>query len=104
MRLPKLYGRCSHVPHRQTDPAAIPLDIVLDDGIILVINKQPHMPVQPTRADPLRNILVCMPVLLLCPQSAIHARSRHADPSLDRVPHLGHRLDKDTSGLLLVLC
>jgi 23S rRNA-/tRNA-specific pseudouridylate synthase len=33
----------------------------------------------------------------------VQARYRDVDATIDRVPHLAHRLDQDTSGLLLVL-
>lgn len=35
--------------------------------------------------------------------AALHARFRTDDPATDRVPHLAHRLDMDTSGVLLTL-
>lgn len=33
----------------------------------------------------------------------LHARYRHEDPKRDVVPRLGHRLDRDTSGVVLVV-
>ena len=74
------------------DASTIPLDRLVDDGVVLAINKQPGVPVQPRADTDFNNIL-----------SALHARYRSADTAVDKVPHLAHRLDVDTSGMLLVL-
>lgn len=75
----------------QTDwqPQAIPLDIVYEDGAILVVNKPAGMVVHPAAGNPdgtLVNALL------------------HYAPELEQVARGGiiHRLDKDTSGLLVV--
>lgn len=70
-------------------PESLPLDIVHEDAALLVINKPPGLVVHPgagNRAHTLQNALLAH------------------DPSLSRVPRAGlvHRLDKDTSGLLVV--
>jgi len=74
------------------DPRAIPLRILLEDDEVLVLDKQPGVLVHPVgkaRFNTLTN--------------ALHARYRDlADPSRDVVPRLVHRLDKGTSGVLLV--
>lgn len=67
----------------------IPLDVVYQDPVMLVINKPPGMVVHPgagNRAGTLVNALL------------------HQAPELAAVPRAGvvHRLDKDTSGLLVV--
>lgn len=67
----------------------IPIDIVHEDEDILVINKQPGLVVHPAAGNwsgTLLNALV------------------HHDSSLKTVPRAGivHRLDKDTSGLMVV--
>jgi len=67
------------------------LEIVHEDGHILALAKPPGVvchPVGKVRYNTLVN--------------ALHVRYRHADPALDRVPRLCHRLDKETSGLILV--
>lgn len=74
------------------DPMEIPLKPLVDDGVIFVIDKQPGLPVQPTTENQMANVL-----------SAMHARYRNEDPQLDRVPHLAHRIDIDTSGVLLMM-
>eukprot|EP00041_Stephanoeca_diplocostata_P017907 m.369640 g.369640 ORF g.369640 m.369640 type:complete len:455 (-) comp20853_c0_seq9:1310-2674(-) len=80
------------VPDGLADPHAIPLQILHDDGVLLGINKHAGCAVQPKTENDMDNIL-----------SALHARYRTDDPSTDRVPHLAHRLDMDTSGVLLAL-
>src|SRR5579863_663349 len=68
---------------------ALPLDIVYQDGALLVLNKPAGLVVHPgagNRSHTLQNALLAH------------------DPALARVPRAGlvHRLDKETSGLLIV--
>ncbi len=68
---------------------AIPLEIVHQDAALLVVNKPPGLVVHPAAGNPdgtLQNALLFL------------------DPELARLPRAGivHRLDKDTSGLLVV--
>jgi 23S rRNA pseudouridine1911/1915/1917 synthase len=74
------------------DPEALPLDIVFEDDDLLVVNKPPGLVVHPGaghRQGTLLNALVHH-----CPElKDIGEVSR---------PGLVHRLDKDTSGLLVV--
>lgn len=67
----------------------IALDVVHEDGALLVINKPPGMVVHPGAGNPEGTLL--------------NAVMHHA-PALEAVPRAGivHRLDKDTSGLLVV--
>ena len=67
----------------------IPLDIVHEDAALLVVNKPPGMVVHPGAGNPEGTLL--------------NAVMHHA-PALETVPRAGivHRLDKDTSGLLVV--
>jgi 23S rRNA pseudouridine1911/1915/1917 synthase len=70
-------------------PEAIALDVVYEDEAILVIDKPAGLVVHPgsgNRSGTLQNALL------------------HHDPALERVPRAGivHRLDKDTSGLMVV--
>jgi len=67
----------------------MPLDIIHEDAALLVLNKPPGLVVHPgagNREHTLQNALLAY------------------DPGLARVPRAGlvHRLDKDTSGLLMV--
>ncbi|MCP4992416.1 MAG: 23S rRNA pseudouridine(1911/1915/1917) synthase RluD [Gammaproteobacteria bacterium] len=70
-------------------PQDIPLDIVFEDGDLLVVNKSVGLVVHPAAGNPdgtLQNALL------------------HHDPELIHLPRAGivHRLDKETSGLLVV--
>ena len=70
-------------------PQAIPLDILYQDSELMIIDKPPGLVVHPAAGNPdgtLQNALL------------------HHDPELARLPRAGivHRLDKDTSGLLVV--
>ena len=72
-----------------TLPEDIPLDVVYEDAALLVVNKPAGLVVHPGSGNPrgtLQNALL-----------------RHA-PETANVPRSGivHRLDKDTSGLLVV--
>ncbi len=68
---------------------ALPLQIVHEDSELLVINKPPGLVVHPGAGNPEGTLL--------------NALIAHA-PGLSRLPRAGivHRLDKDTSGLLVV--
>lgn len=84
---------CVQLPRQNTDavPAAeaIALAVVYQDADLLVVNKPPGLVVHPGAGNPAGTL---MNALL------------HHDPGLADVPRAGivHRLDKDTSGLLLV--
>ena len=87
-------GESATVEARQSDETKIaaeelPLDIVHQDATLIVINKPPGVVVHPgagNREHTLQNALLAH------------------DPKLRRVPRAGlvHRIDKDTSGLLVV--
>lgn len=75
--------------HSGTQPEAIELDVLVDDPAFLVVNKPPGLVVHPGSGNPdgtLVNALL------------------HFDPDLAPLPRAGlvHRLDKDTSGCLLI--
>ncbi|OGI48596.1 MAG: hypothetical protein A2151_02590 [Candidatus Muproteobacteria bacterium RBG_16_65_34] len=78
-------------PPKETDwlPQPIALDIVYEDDELLVVNKPPGLVVHPGAGNPEGTLL--------------NALLHHA-PQLARLPRAGivHRLDKDTSGLLVV--
>lgn len=67
----------------------IPLDVVFEDEHILVINKAPGLVVHPGAGNPSGTLL--------------NALLAHA-PEVTHIPRAGivHRLDKDTSGLMVV--
>jgi 23S rRNA pseudouridine1911/1915/1917 synthase len=70
-------------------PQAIALDLVYEDAQLIVVAKPPGLVVHPGAGNPDRTL-----------QNALLAH----DPSLAALPRAGlvHRLDKDTSGLLVV--
>ena len=70
-------------------PQAIPLDVVHEDAHVLVLDKPPGLVVHPGAGNPHGTL-----------QNALLAH----DPRLATLPRAGivHRLDKDTSGLLVV--
>jgi 23S rRNA pseudouridine1911/1915/1917 synthase len=77
-------------PLGECRPQAIPLSIVYEDDQLIVIDKPSGLVVHPAAGNPdgtLQNALL------------------HHAPELDRLPRSGivHRLDKDTTGLLVVV-
>ena len=74
-------------------PQDIPLDIVYEDGDVLVINKSKGMVVHPAPGNP--------------DGTVVNAVLYHCGSSLSGIggafrPGIVHRIDKDTSGLLIV--
>ena len=72
-------------------PEAIPLDIVYEDQALLVVNKPAGMVVHPAPGHPGGTLVNA--VLAHCPELAGGEDDR---------PGIVHRLDRDTSGLILV--
>jgi len=70
-------------------PEAIPLDVVYEDGDFLVLNKQPGLPVHPSKGHPFGTIL----------NGVVHYMQQKGEEYL---PRMVNRLDLDTSGLLVV--
>ncbi len=70
-------------------PEAIDLDIVFEDDHLLVLDKPAGLVVHPGAGNPAGTLLNAL---------------LHHDPKLAQIPRAGivHRLDKDTSGLLVV--
>lgn len=76
----------------QAEPEDIPLDIIYEDDALLVVSKPPGMVVHPAvghRSGTLVNAL-------------LHHCGRLSSPRELFRPGIVHRLDKDTSGLLVV--
>ena len=87
-------GECIAVTVEEEDEVswngeAIPLDIIYEDDAILVINKPPGLVVHPGAGN--------------SEGTLVNALLYYA-PELSKVPRAGvvHRLDKDTSGLLVI--
>ncbi len=76
----------------ETRAEAIPIDIVYEDSDVLVVNKPPGMVVHPAHGNPSHTLVNA---LLYHVQSL----AKVGDPVR---PGIVHRLDKDTSGLLVV--
>lgn len=75
------------------EPEPIPLDIVYEDGDLLVVNKPKGMVVHPAPGNPNGTL--------------VNALLYHCGDSLSGIngvarPGIVHRIDKDTSGLLIV--
>jgi 23S rRNA pseudouridine1911/1915/1917 synthase len=73
------------------EPQDIPLDVIYEDADVLVINKPSGMVVHPAAGHP-RDTLVNA-VLFHAPEISIQGSTR---------PGIVHRLDKDTSGVMVV--
>ncbi|MBN2164829.1 MAG: RluA family pseudouridine synthase [Marinilabiliaceae bacterium] len=74
-------------------PQNIPIDIVYEDDQLLVINKKPGMVVHPGHGNYTGTLVNAL---------AYHLKDMPLFNSKDPRPGLVHRIDKDTSGLLVV--
>lgn len=70
-------------------PENIPLEIVYEDEDLLIVNKKPGMVVHPGYGNYTGTLLNAL-------------KFHFEDTNQDTEPYLVHRIDKDTSGLLLV--
>ena len=77
--------------HLDLQPEDIPLDIVYEDDDVLVVNKPQGMVVHPAPGHPDHTLVNAL--LYHCPLSTINGTYRSG---------IVHRIDKDTSGLLMV--
>ena len=74
------------------DDADIPLEIVYEDEHLLAINKQPGLVVHPAAGHRTGTLI----------DALLHRGTQLADRGEQERPGLVHRLDKDTSGLVLI--
>ena len=82
----------SHPPfENRVDPENIPLNIVYEDDALLLINKEPGMVVHPGHGNYTGTLVNAL---------AYHFESLPMNSS--ERPGLVHRIDKDTSGLLVI--
>jgi 23S rRNA pseudouridine1911/1915/1917 synthase len=72
-------------------PEDIPIDVIFEDGDILVVDKPAGLTVHPAPGQPEHTLVNA--ILNHCPDIAIGGSLR---------PGIVHRLDKDTSGLMVV--
>lgn len=82
-------------PPPEEDPgriADIQLDTIHEDDALIVLNKQPNIVVHPVGRYRYHTLI-----------NALHLKYRRpGDPRRDIQPKLGHRLDRETSGVLVV--
>ncbi|MBL0013072.1 MAG: RluA family pseudouridine synthase [Flavobacterium sp.] len=82
----------SHPPfENRVDPENIPLDIVYEDDVLLLINKPPGLVVHPGHGNYTGTLVNAL---------AYHFENLPMNSS--ERPGLVHRIDKDTSGLLVI--
>jgi 23S rRNA pseudouridine1911/1915/1917 synthase len=83
-----------HLP-RETDvkPENIPLDIIYEDEHVLVVNKPAGMVAHPAHGNWTGTLVNAL---------AYHFQNLPTMPNNDGRPGLVHRIDKDTSGLLVI--
>ncbi|MDI1242233.1 MAG: RluA family pseudouridine synthase [bacterium] len=72
-------------------PQDIPLEIVYEDADLLVVNKPSGMLVHPSHCEKNGTLL-----------NAVVHHMNHSDGKTHQRPGLVHRLDKDTSGLIMI--
>lgn len=82
----------SHPPfENRVDPENIPLDIIYEDAALLMVNKEPGMVVHPGHGNYTGTLVNAL---------AYHFENLPMNSS--ERPGLVHRIDKDTSGLLVI--
>ncbi len=80
-------------------PEAVNLDIIYEDNNVLVINKQPGIIVHPGAGNPQGTIANAL--LAYVPKIG-EAVFEKGNPLSESRPGLVHRLDKDTSGVMII--
>ena len=82
----------SHPPfENRVDPEDIPIDIVYEDDALLLINKEPGMVVHPGHGNYTGTLV-----------NALAHHFENLPMNSSERPGLVHRIDKDTSGLLVI--
>ncbi|MDZ7741433.1 MAG: RluA family pseudouridine synthase [Bacteroidota bacterium] len=81
-------------PRREVEifPQDIPIEVVFEDKDIMLINKEPDMVVHPGHANYEGTLLNAI---------AFHLEHHSKTPNKEKRAYLVHRIDKDTSGLIL---
>jgi len=82
-------------PPRDTEayPEEIPIRIVFEDSEILVVNKEAGMVVHPGHGNFTGTLLNAL---------LFYLQNTPENKALDAKPYLAHRIDKDTTGILLI--
>lgn len=90
----------AHPPHEFTlVPENIPLNIVYEDDDVIVLNKPPGLVVHPGHGNYSGTLVNG---LLYHLQRLPKSQSPYAGPEDDQRPGLVHRIDKETSGLMII--
>jgi 23S rRNA pseudouridine1911/1915/1917 synthase len=76
----------------RAEPEDIPLDIVFEDEFLIVLNKSPGIVVHPSLGNYTGTIV----------NALLHHSQKLSDTNEPDRPGIVHRIDKDTSGLLLI--
>jgi 23S rRNA pseudouridine1911/1915/1917 synthase len=76
----------------ENEPEDIPLDIIYEDEFLLVVNKPPGMVAHPAYANYTGTLV----------NALLHHTKKLSQVNTDSRPGIVHRIDKDTSGLLVV--
>ncbi len=88
-----------HEPHDYSiQPEDIPIDVVYEDDDILVVNKPAGLVVHPGHGNYEHTLLNALAYYFSHQQSAVSREIDMNNPNIGLV----HRIDKDTSGLLLI--
>ncbi len=74
-------------------PQDIPLDVIYEDDDVILINKQPNLVVHPGYGNYTGTLLNAL---------VYHFQQNVKDGKEPAIPYLVHRIDKNTSGLILV--
>jgi 23S rRNA pseudouridine1911/1915/1917 synthase len=75
----------------QIDASAGELDVLYEDDVCLAVDKPPFLPVHPSGRH-MSDTLI----------QRVHARYRDVEVPFDGAPRLCHRIDRETSGIVLV--
>ena len=85
-------GRLPEPEHLVAAPEAIPLDILFEDRELIVVNKPPGLVVHPAPGHPSTTLV----------NALLYHCGDLSGPDGDIRPGIVHRLDKDTSGVIIV--
>ncbi|MFO7957927.1 MAG: RluA family pseudouridine synthase [Candidatus Brocadiia bacterium] len=79
--------------HEEVPPEDIPLDIIYEDRWIVVVNKPPDLVVHPSRGHQTGTLV----------NALVHHFEQLSEASGALRPGIVHRLDRDTSGVILII-
>jgi 23S rRNA pseudouridine1911/1915/1917 synthase len=88
----RIDGRIPPPESARVEPEAIELDILYEDGDLVVVNKQPGIVVHPAPGHPSGTLV----------NALLHHCPAIGPIGFEHRPGIVHRLDKDTSGVLVI--